>query len=717
MYSTAAEAQIFTKPISQAVEISRDLNGLQPLLIRLDWLIKQAIFTLQTQEKVEGEFGVSWLQQTEISSEQPSITIRSDSVLAWLQNTFGLSTFDLDILAISLAPELDRHYEKVYAYLQDDMSNKRPTVDMVLNLLCSSIPEKLSRRKHFTTNSPLIYHRLLHLCSETHQQQSTLLSHRLILDSQVVRLLLGQPGLDSRLISCCQLLEPIIYFNTLYLKADVQKALEALLIEDWQKQQPLLLYFQGTDRTGKRHTAQILAKTLEVPLLVADLAKMVEDKANFEEKLQLLWREAWFFNRLLYLDNFDILYLQDHQVLYQSFLRELEKNIGITILSGVQNWIPTAKAATGLITVPFTIPEPSQRRECWQTHLKVAQISIEDRELDVLCDRFLLAPDQIADAVATAYNTARWQQLNSTKYNSDRKTEKPLLPFFNLCSAARAQSGHDLANLAQKITPKYTWDDIVLHPNQITQLKEICKEAEYRDLVHQKWGFADKLSLGKGLNVLFSGFSGTGKTMAAEVIAHQLQLDLYKIDLSQIVSKYIGDTEKNLNRIFHAASNSNAILFFDEADALFGKRSEVQDARDRYANIEVGYLLQKMEEYKGIAILTTNLRSNIDTAFERRLRFIIEFPLPDTKNRYLIWQRIFPKIAPCSSELDLEFLAENFDITGANIRNISLTAAFLAADDGKVITMKHLIGALRREYQKMGHILREKDLGEYIIWR
>jgi AAA+ superfamily predicted ATPase len=708
--STAEGAQIFTKPISQEIEISRDLNGLQPFLQRLDWLIKQAINVLQTHRKAEGELGVLWLHTTEITSEPTSITIRSDSVLAWLQRTFNLSNFDLDILAIALAPELDRHYERVYAYLQDDMSNKRPTVDMVLNLLCSSVPEKLSRRKHFTTNSPLIYHRLLHLCPEPHQQQSTLLSHRLILDSQVARLLLHQPGLDSRLTSCSQLLEPTIYFDTLYLKADVQTSLEALLREDWQKQQPLLLYFQGTDGTGKRRTAQILAKALEVPLLVADLAKLVEDKANFEEKLQLLWREAWFFNRLLYLDNFDILYLQDHQILYQSFLRELEKNIGITILSGVQNWIPTATGAIGLITVPFTVPESSQRRECWQTHLKAAQITVEDRELDILSDRFLLTPDQIADAVATAYNTARWQQIDSTK-------EKPLPSFLNLCSAARAQSGHDLATLARKIEPKYTWDDIVLHPNQITQLQDICKEAQYRNLVHQKWGFADKLSLGKGLNVLFSGSSGTGKTMAAEVIAHQLQLDLYKIDLSQIVSKYIGETEKNLNRIFTAATNSNAILFFDEADALFGKRSEVQDARDRYANIEVGYLLQKMEEYEGIAILTTNLPNNIDKAFERRLRFIIEFTLPDTKNRHLIWQRIFPKNAPCSPNLDLELLAQNFEITGANIRYIALTAAFLAADDGGVIEMVHLIQALRREYQKMGQVLRDKDLGQYVDLR
>lgn len=693
MNLTPSEAQIFTKLISPEVEITPDLNGLQPLLQRLDWLIKQAVSTLQTQEQAQEELGVSWLQKTEISLEPTSITIREDSVLAWLQKTFSLSNFDLDILAIALAPELDRQYERVYAYLQDDMSNQRPSVDMVLNLLCSSIAEKLSRRKHFTSTGPLISHRLLYLSSAP-----TLLSQHLILDQQVVRLLLYQPGLDSRL-TFCQLLEPALFSSTLYLKADVQKTLEALVVEDWQKQ-PLLLHFQGTDDTGKRRTAEILAKTLSVSLLIGDLAKMVEDKANFQEKLQLLWREAWFFKRLLYLDNLDVLYLQEHQISYSNFLTELEKNQVITILAGVQNWIPTTKAK-GLITVPFTIPESSQRRQCWD-HLQTPEMNLEDKELDVL-SRFLLTPDQIANAVATAYNNARWLSIET----------KPQLSFSHLCSAARAQSGHDLATLARKIEPKYTWNDIILHPNQLIQLQDICKEAEYRDLVHKKWGFADKLSLGKGLNVLFSGSPGTGKTMAAEVIAHQLQLDLYKIDLSQIVSKYIGDTEKNLNRIFTAATNSNAILLFDEADALFGKRSEVQDARDRYANIEVGYLLQKMEEYEGIAILTTNIRSNMDAAFERRLRFIIEFRLPDKKNRLLIWQGIFPKNAPCSPNLDLELLAQNFEITGANIRNIALTAAFLAADDKGIIEMVHLIRAMRREYQKMGQILRDKDLGQY----
>ena len=195
--------------------------------------------------------------------------------------------------------------------------------------------------------------------------------------------------------------------------------------------------------------------------------------------------------------------------------------------------------------------------------------------------------------------------------------------------------------------------------------------------------------------------------MAAEVIAKELELDLYKIDLSQIVSKYIGETEKNLNAIFTAATNANAILLFDEADALFGRRGEVKDAHDRYANIEVSYLLQKMEEYQGVTILTTNLRSNIDEAFVRRLQFIIEFPFPGEKQRYQIWQKAFPTTAPCSADLDWSLLARRYDVSGANIRNIAVTAAFFAAVEGSPITMAHIVQGVRREYQKMGKILKD----------
>jgi SpoVK/Ycf46/Vps4 family AAA+-type ATPase len=211
--------------------------------------------------------------------------------------------------------------------------------------------------------------------------------------------------------------------------------------------------------------------------------------------------------------------------------------------------------------------------------------------------------------------------------------------------------------------------------------------------------------------VLFAGPSGTGKTMAAEIIAGELGLELYKIDLSTVVSKYIGETEKNLSRIFTEAETSNAILFFDEADALFGKRSEVKDSHDRYANIEIGYLLQRMEEYEGVVILATNFRKNMDEAFVRRLHFTVEFPFPNAADRRRIWEGIWPADTPRDSTLALDFMAHRFELTGGSIRNIALAAAFLAADDGNVVTMKHLIHGTQREYQKMGKVVAENEFG------
>ena len=275
------------------------------------------------------------------------------------------------------------------------------------------------------------------------------------------------------------------------------------------------------------------------------------------------------------------------------------------------------------------------------------------------------------------------------------------------------RSNSKLATLARKIIPRRQWEDLILPLDQLQLLREICNFVKYRALVYEQWGFESKLVLGKGLYSLFSGPPGTGKTMTAEIMAGELGLDLYKIDLSTVVSKYIGETEKNLSRIFQEAETSNAILFFDEADALFGKRSQIGDAHDRYANIEVSYLLQKLEEYEGIVILATNLRRNLDDAFLRRFHFTVEFALPKAKERRLIWERIFPAATPQSSDLDLGFMARQFEISGGNIRNIALAAAFLAADDGEVVTMTHLLRATRREYQKMGKVLMAEEFGEY----
>jgi SpoVK/Ycf46/Vps4 family AAA+-type ATPase len=272
----------------------------------------------------------------------------------------------------------------------------------------------------------------------------------------------------------------------------------------------------------------------------------------------------------------------------------------------------------------------------------------------------------------------------------------------DLFAGARSQSGDSLAALAHRIEPRYTWEDLVLPSDCVAQLHEICQRVAHRHRVLGAWGFDRKLSLGKGVNALFAGPPGTGKTMAAEVIASELRLDLYRIDLAGVVSKYIGETEKNLDRVFSAAESANAILFFDEADALFGKRSEVRDSHDRYANLEISYLLQKMEQHEGIAILATNLRQNLDDAFVRRIAFTVHFPFPDESSRRLIWEQIWPPETPLADDVDFDVMARQFRLSGGNIKNIALASAFLAAGDGGRVTMGHLRQATRREHQKMG---------------
>ena len=311
--------------------------------------------------------------------------------------------------------------------------------------------------------------------------------------------------------------------------------------------------------------------------------------------------------------------------------------------------------------------------------------------MGAIAGKFRFTGGQIQDAAATARSLALWRNPSNAKITAD-----------DLYRACRLQSSRSLSTLARKIKPHYTWNDIILPPDRLEQLQEICNYVKYRSLVYDQWGFDRKLAMGKGLNTLFAGPSGTGKTMAADIMAGELGLDLYKIDLSSIVSKYIGETEKNLARIFAEAEASNAILFFDEADALFGRRSEIRDSHDRYANIEISYLLQKMEEYEGVVILATNLRKNMDDAFVRRMHFTVEFPFPSSSSRRRIWERIWP-----------DDLHRRPEVAGGNIRNIALAAAFLAADDGGTVNMEHLTRAVQREYQKMGKVVMGKEFSGY----
>jgi len=348
-----------------------------------------------------------------------------------------------------------------------------------------------------------------------------------------------------------------------------------------------------------------------------------------------------------------------------------------------------------LIVAAIARPDRESQVEMWRAALGDHGTPLYG-EIAELVEQFDLGPEGITQAA----DEARAQANGAGA-----------IPSSDLWRACRAQCAGRMEDFAQKLTPVQTWDDIVLPADTSKQLREIAAQVSRRAQVYERWGFARRIRRGRGISALFSGASGVGKTMSAEALANHLNLDLYRIDLAGVVSKYIGDTEKNLRRIFDAAEQSGAILFFDEADALFGKRTEVKDSHDRYANIEVNYLLQRMEEYRGLAILATNRKSALDRAFLRRLRFVVDFPFPDAARRRLIWSKSFPKEAPVG-ELDFDFLAR-LEITGGNIRNIALNAAFMAAERGGPIELDNVLHAVRREYSKIDKLVTESEFGRH----
>lgn len=628
-----------------------------------------------------------------------------------LCRTFNLSQFEMDCLLVCLAPELDLKYERLYGYLQNDVTKKRPTVEFVLNLLCRSIEEKTMARYFLSVRAPLLRHGILTLSNETKDGHH--LGRSLGMDGRTVDFLHGLRVVDARISSCVEVVLPKCGLEGLFVPAGLRRGLEHFCSrlmgcgDDGGAPGPLIrsvFYHKGPKGSGQRRSAEAVCYEVGLLLLVIDMDAILACGLPIDLCLRLVFREALFQSSAVYFKGFDRLleYADKVRHIEEVFLDFVEKFPAPVFLEGERDWRPRLRDDPApFFVLTFSIPMYELRRSIWNALLKDRRVE-RGVEIDAIANKFQFTEGQIKDAIWTAGNLALARDSGASSITTE-----------DLYHGCRASTNQSLNALARKIQPRYGWDDIVLPGEKVAQLKEISNYVRHRQVVYGDWGFGGKLSLGKGLNAVFHGSSGTGKTMAAEVIAKDLGLDLYKIDLSTVVSKYIGETEKNLSMIFKEAETSNSIIFFDEADALFGKRSEVKDAHDRYANIEVGYLLQKMEEYEGVAILATNLMKNMDEAFVRRMHFIVEFPFPDEAERLHIWKGIFPDDAPCSEDIDFEFLSRSFKIAGGNIKNVVLTAAFLAAENSGRIGMEHIITATRREFQKIGKLCMESDFGKY----
>ena len=625
-----------------------------------------------------------------------------DLPLLQLGHRFALTRFELDVLLICLAPELKRKYDRLYAYLQDDITRKKPSVDLALALLCETPAARWQARTYFAPQASIFRYALLQATDDPQSPSgSSDLARFLKLDPRIVGFLLGDNRIDGRLTGVARLEGPEPATSLIGVDAALVERLWRLIerhsIPTATEAKPLLFYLRGPYGVGKHELALALSRQLGCPLLHIDSELLLAQGNESELLLRLILREGPLCQAALYFDQADDFLGEDERArLRLKQLASAAADYGwLLFLAGTAPWSPQG-LFTGMAVQAVALPVTTVplRLAAWRQALAQGSPEVVDQWAADLAQRFQLTPGQIRAAAAAA---TQQQTLDNS----------PTLSLTDLCAACRRQSNQKLGELAQKVEPHADWTDLVLPADRLAQLQELCGQLQEHYRVFSEWGFGHKLARGQGVSALFSGPPGTGKTMAAEVIASALGLDLYKIDLSQVVSKYIGETEKNLQRIFQEAESSNAILFFDEADALFGRRTAVGDAHDRYANIEVSYLLQRMEEYAGLIILASNLRENMDGAFVRRLRFIVEFPFPDQASRQRIWQIHLPAQAPRSATLDFTLLANKFQLAGGNIKNIVLRAAFLAANNGGVIGMEQVLHAARREYEQIGRLWSE----------
>lgn len=577
-----------------------------------------------------------------------------------LAAAFGLSPFERDIVVLCAAIELD----SAVAALCREANGASPTFSLVLAALDGAHWSAL------TPAAPLRRWRLIDVAPG-----ELLTASRLQIDERVLHYLTGVSYIDARL----QWLTEITASERTLAPVHAQTA--AKIAEVWRSTppaQPLpVIQLCGDEGVPSRRVVAARACAAAGMRLFLLDGNDVPQTIGEREAFARLWeREAVLTRAALLIETEDIETKRP--------LTSLIESLGATL-------ILSAREPRRLLTRPtlrFDVGRPpfAQQVTLWRTALGPTAEEL-DGAVESLASQFTLEPDAIDTAIAQA-----------------RATDEDDLAR-GLWRTCRAQARTRIDELAQRIEPAASWDDLVLPGPQKDILRAMTAQVNRRSLVYEDWGFAAKSTRGLGISALFHGPSGTGKTMAAEVLARALELDLYRIDLSQVVNKYIGETEKNLRRVFDAADASGAILLFDEADTLFGRRSEVRDSHDRYANIEVGYLLQRMESYRGLAILTTNLKNVLDPSFLRRIRFAVQFPFPDAGQRAEIWRRVFPSLAPTEG-LDAERLAR-LNVAGGNIRNIALQAAFLAASEGQPVRMQHIAHAAHIEYAKL-----EKPAGE-----
>ncbi len=586
-----------------------------------------------------------------------------------LADAFGLSPIDVDLLVIALAADLDPRFERFFGYLNDDVGRRRPSIAVALELC--GVPLTSAEDRARLVSGPLVSGGLVLVEDE----DRPLPGRAVRVPDRVVGHLLGDDTPDRAL-------EGVLREPSTVDWGDPTRVAQALAAG-------IRLVYLRESATGSGEAVAvrgIRARGLGVVHL--DLARLGGDPDSLA-LARLATREAR-------LRGFGLIAAPVTNEIPAVLVETLANSPQPTVFIGDAAWDPAwYRELPAMADVEATTTQ--ERTQLWRSSLGPAADGLDLAEAT---GPFRLGPEQVRRAAATAHTQAT---LSPTG----------MITAEHLTAGARAENASALDRLARRVKPSVGWRDLVLPAGPLNALREIELRARHREQVLGDWGMRPGGGRGHGVVALFAGDSGTGKTMSAEVVAGGLGLDLYVVDLSTVVDKYIGETEKNLERIFRAAAGTNAVLLFDEADAVFGKRSDVKDSHDRYANVESAYLLQRMETFDGLAILATNLRANIDEAFTRRLDVIVDFPMPDTVQRTRLWDRSLGGHIRRADDIDLDFLGRSFELAGGGIRSAAVTAAYLAAADCGTVLMKHCIVAVHREYRKLGRLVVESEFGAF----
>lgn len=595
-----------------------------------------------------------------------------------LRRELALSDAELDVVLLALLPELDLRYRRIYGYLQDDASQSSPPRDLIAQLLHHKLPTLEEKSALFEPSGKLMRWRLVHIADRAVR-----------IDARIAAFLLGHDGADSALEQVIRPVAADLTFDALFAGAGLVDALRA-----FAQAPDTIAVLHGPKGSGRLDAARAICAARGLRLLRFDVEQSLRDPAQWHRLLLLAYREALLQKAALYFDGAERL----EPSLLDALLRMAEETATLTFL--VRETAGDGARELISLRFDFGVPHYERRRAIWLQRLP-GQWTDREEVADRLATAFQLTPGQIRDAFAAAETLAR-----------RRSIAEPRLTVDDLYEACRRQSGRRLAGFARRIEPTrgLTLDDVVLSRPSKIHLRELRDRVKLRPRLTERT--AGATSRGEGLLVLFAGPSGTGKTLAAEAIASEHGVDLYKVDASAVVSKWVGETEKNLSQVFADAEGSDALLFFDECDSLFGQRGDISDAQDRWANLQINYLLQRVEDYPGVIIMATNLRSNIDEAFLRRIRAIVEFPQPDAALRLELWRRSLDDWEGLSDD-DLRKVADRFSLTGGSIRNVAVESMFRAlAKDRDTLALRDVIASTAREYQKVGRPVTKGEFGE-----